>query len=225
VAKGLLFDFDGTLYGDWKIWISIITETLSDHQILIDPHDALEKARSIIEKDGGSNGTLRISNVAAALARDRGVVRDDEIRTRFFQILDARMDYTGPDKSVVELLKTFALQGFRLGMVTFVRKPRITRRLDLWKLKQYFESVITPDDESDFKPSPRPFVRAMGQLQVQPSDCFVIGDEPVDMIGGKTAGTRTIGLPQGFFSREELERAGADYIIPTLNQLPDIVNK
>jgi HAD superfamily hydrolase (TIGR01549 family) len=225
VAKGLLFDFDGTLYGDWKVWISTIAETLSDYQMLVDPHDALEKARSIIEKDGGSSGTLRISNVAAALARDHGVIRDDEIRTRFFQILDARMDKTGPDRSVVELLKDLVHSGFRLGMVTFVRKHRITRRLDQWKLAQYFESVITPDDESDFKPSPRPFVRAMSQLQVGPADCFVIGDEPVDIIGGKKAGTRTVGLPQGFFSRQELERAGADYIIRSLNQLPSIVTK
>jgi HAD superfamily hydrolase (TIGR01549 family) len=189
----------------------------------INPHDALEKARSMIEKDGGSNETLRISNVAAALARDHNVVRDDEIRTRFFQLLDARMDKTGPDQSLVKLLKEFACEGFHLGMVTFVRKQRITRRLDVWKLKQYFESVITPDDESDFKPSPQPFIRAMVQLQVQAADCFVIGDEPVDMIGGKKAGARTVGLPQGFFSREELERAGADYIISSLNQLPSIV--
>jgi HAD superfamily hydrolase (TIGR01549 family) len=225
VAKGLLFDFDGTLYGDWRVWISTIAETLSDYQISINPYDALEKARSIIEKDGGSSGTLRISNVAAALARDHSVIRDDDIRTRFFQILDARMDKTGPDKDLADLLKRFVHEGFHLGMVTFVRKPRITRRLDLWKLKQYFESVITPDDESDFKPSPRPFIRAMGQIQVQPADCFVIGDEPVDMIGGKKAGTKTVGLPQGFFSREELERAGADYIVGSLDQLPRIVIK
>ena len=179
----------------------------------------------MIERDGGSNGTLRISNVAAAVARDHSLVRDEEVRARFFEILDTRMDETGPDTSVIKMLKEFVGEGFRLGMVTFVRKPRITRRLDTWKLAQYFESVMTPDDESEFKPSPRPFNRAMDQLQVQPAECFVIGDEPVDMIGGKKAGATTIGLPQGFFSKGELECAGADYIVSSLNDLPSIVTR
>jgi HAD superfamily hydrolase (TIGR01549 family) len=177
----------------------------------------------MIERNGGSNGTLRISNVAAAIARDQEFARDDEVRARFFQILDERMDQTGPDKNLIKMFQEFIDQGFRLGMVTFVRKSRITRRLDVWKLAQYFESVMTPDDESEFKPSPRPFISAMNRLQIQPAECFVIGDEPVDMIGGKKAGATTIGLPQGFFSREELLRAGADYIVSSLNDLPSIV--
>jgi len=185
----------------------------------------LEKARSIIRKDGGVSGTLRISNVATELARDHNVFQDDDVRSAFFEKLDARMDKTGPEESTLKLLKDFVRSGFRLGMVTFVRKQRITRRLDKWKLQQYFNSVITPDDEPEFKPSPRPFVSAMGQLKVRAAECFVIGDEPVDMIGGKRAGTRTIGLPQGFFSREELERAGADYIVPSLDHLPSVVAK
>jgi HAD superfamily hydrolase (TIGR01549 family) len=179
----------------------------------------------MIEQNGGSNGTLRISNVAAAIARDHKLVRDDEVRARFFQTLDARMDQTGPDQNLIKMLQEFVDEGFRLGMVTFVRKPRITRRLDIWKLGEYFELVMTPDDESEFKPSPRPFIRAMNQLRIQPAECFVIGDEPVDMIGGKKAGAITIGLPQGFFSREELQKAGADYIVSSINDLPSIVTR
>ncbi len=179
----------------------------------------------MIEQNGGSNGTLRISNVAAAVARDHMLLRDDDVRAKFFQVLDERMDKAGPDKNLVKMLQEFRDQGFRLGMVTFVRKPRITRRLNMWKLGEYFESVMTPDDESEFKPSPRPFIRAMNQLGVHPEECFVIGDEPVDMIGGKRAGATTVGLPQGFFSREELQTAGADYIVSSLNDLLGIVTR
>lgn len=187
--------------------------------------DALNKARSLIGADGGSAGTLRISNIAASLARDYGVEKDDEIRTRFFELLDERMDTTGPDMDLPSILGELSQRGFHIGLVTFVRRARITRRLMAWDLTHYFESVMTPDDEPEFKPSPRPFQTAMDQLHVQSSDCFVIGDEPVDMIGGKRAGATTLGLPQGFFSRKELEKAGADYIINSLNQLSQTVNK
>jgi HAD superfamily hydrolase (TIGR01549 family) len=173
--------------------------------------------------DGGTSGTLRISNIAAVIANDHEVHKDAEVKARFFELLDSKMDETGPDKSLVKLLKKFAKEPFRLGLVTFVRKPRITRRLETWRLNEYFQSVVTPDDEPDFKPSPKPFRRAMEQLRVKPVDCYMIGDEPVDMIGGKKAGATTIGLPQGFFSREELEKAGADNIITSLGQLSQIV--
>ena len=57
----------------------------------------------------------------------------------------------------------------------------------------------------------------------QLADCVVVGDEPVDMIGGKRAGATTVGLPQGFFSRSDLEEAGADHIIGSINLLPNVV--
>ncbi len=224
MATGLLFDFDGTLHGDWKLWISIIEDTLCNYQITITPHDALAMARRMIENEGNPSTTLRISSIAAALAKDRGItLPEDEVRTKFFERLDARMDETGPEKKLVGLLKEFRQREFRMGIVTFVRKPRIQRRLDVWNLNAYFQTVVTPDDVADFKPSPRPFLKAMDDLRVLPDKCFVVGDEPVDMIGGKKAGAKTIGLPQGFFTGQELEEAGADRILTSIELLPTMV--
>ncbi len=112
-----------------------------------------------------------------------------------------------------------------MGLVTFVRKTRLTRRLDMWKLRDYFRSAITPDQVAEFKPSPQPYLKAIEDFRLAPKECVVVGDEPVDMLGGKRAGTRTIGLPQGFYSREELVEAGADTIITSLNALPSILFK
>ena len=224
MAAGLIFDFDGTLYGDWKLWISIIEETLSNFHVTTSPHDALQMARRMIENEGKFNSTIRISNIPAALAKERGInLPEEKARTAFFERLDARMDQTGPDQKLTELLREFSQRGFRMGIVTFVRKVRIHRRLDVWNLKDYFRSVITPDDLTEFKQSPRPFLKAMEQLQVQPDECFVVGDEPVDMIGGREAGAKTIGLPQGFFTAQELEKAGADRILSSLELLPAMV--
>jgi HAD superfamily hydrolase (TIGR01549 family) len=224
LATGLLFDFDGTLYGDWKLWTSIIQETLSSFHVTIAPLDALAMARRMIENGGKFNNTIRISNIPAALAKERGInLPEEEARTEFFERLDTRMDQTGPDQKLTRLLQEFSRRGFRMGIVTFVRRARIHRRLDEWKFKEYFRSVITPDDVAEFKPSPRPFLKAMEQLLVQPDECFVVGDEPVDMIGGKEAGAKTIGLPQGFFTSQELEKAGADRILSSLELLPTMV--
>src|SRR5713101_1284281 len=223
-TKGIIFDFDGTLYGDWRLWISIIEETLREFNLAVTGHEALELARKLI-RTGEAPETIKISGIAGSLAREQGLERDEEVRSRFFEKLDAKMDETGPGNDLVRLLEQLKQNGITMGIVTFVRKTRLTRRLDLWRVGDYFRSAITPEQVAEFKPSPQPYLKAIADFHLAPKECFVVGDEPVDMLGGKRAGTRTIGLPQGFYSREELEGAGADSIIASLNALPGILLK
>jgi pyrophosphatase PpaX len=158
-----------------------------------------------------------------SLAREQGLQCDEEVRSRFFEKLDSKMDETGPGDDLVSLLKQLKQDGYAMGIVTFVRKPRLTRRLAIWKLGDYFSCAVTPEQVPEFKPSPQPFLKVIEEFHLTPKECFVVGDEPVDMLGGKRAGAKTIGLPQGFYSREELQLAGADSIITTLNALPSIL--
>lgn len=214
--RAVIFDFDGTLYGDQRLWTELIQETLADFSIKVTAEQALEKARGMISNETFYN----ISGIAIALAKDRGVQESDmNLRNQFLQKLDVIMDATGPGDELVQVLSDLRNKEIRMGIVTFQRLPRLQRRLEIWKLKQYFLSIVTPDHLAEFKPSPLPFIRAVGELGVEPRESLVVGDEPVDMIGAKKAGAFAIGLPNGFFSREELTRAGADRMINSLTDL------
>lgn len=216
-VKGVIFDFDGTLYGDAKLWTRLIAETLdSEYQVRITPRQALDKARSMI-----SDGSFyNISGIAIALAKDQGVIGEDlRVRTKFLEKLDRIMDDTGPDPSLVHLLENLQDAKIRMGIVTFQRLPRLKRRLDVWNFKQYFDSIVTPDDVPEFKPSPLPFTRAIGELGMDASESVVVGDEEVDMIGAKKAGSHAIGIPDGFFTKDELARAGAEAIVQSIEEL------
>jgi len=214
--KAVIFDFDGTLYGDQKLWTRLIQETLAEFSINVTTDQALERARSMI-----ADGTFtNISGITIALAKDRGIQGYDmDLRNRFLQKLDIVMDATGPSDELVQLLSNLQNRDVRMGIVTFQRLPRLQRRLEIWKLKKYFRSIVTPDQVAEFKPSPRPFTRAIDELGAEAGESLVIGDEPVDMIGAKKAGALAVGLPNGFFSREELVRAGADRIMNSLTDL------
>ncbi len=214
--KAVIFDFDGTLYGDQKLWTRLIQETLAEFSINVTTDQALERARSMI-----ADGTFtNISRITIALAKDRGIqAYDMDLRNRFLQKLDVVMDATGPGDELVQLLSNLQNRDVRMGIVTFQRLPRLQRRLEIWTLKQYFRSIVTPDQVAEFKPSPRPFTRAIDELGTEAGESLVIGDEPVDMIGAKKAGVLAVGLPNGFFSREELVRAGADRIMNSLTDL------
>jgi pyrophosphatase PpaX len=221
-SKGIIFDFDGTLYGDWRLWISTIEDTLREFNLTVTPLQALELARTAIKK-GDARETLKISGIAVSLAREQGLDHDEEVRAHFFEKLDARMDETGPGDDLVRLLKQFRRKGLLMGIVTFVRRQRLTRRLKLWKIEDYFQSTITPGEVPEFKPSPDPYMRVIREFNLTPKQCVVVGDEPVDILGGKRAGALTIGLPRGFYSENELEDAGADLIISSLDELPSIL--
>src|SRR5260370_19714679 len=223
-SKAVIFDFDGTLYGDWRLWISLIEETLREFNLSVPAYEALELARKEI-RTGGARETVKISGIAISLAREQGLERDDEVRSRFFEKLDAKMDETGPGNDLVRLLDQLKENGIIMGIVTFVRKTRLTRRLDMWRLADHFQCTVSPEQVAEFKPSPQPYLKAIADFHLAPKERVVVGDEPVDMLAGSRAGTRTIWLPQGFYSREELEEAGADSIIASLNALPGILLK
>ena len=218
--RAVIFDFDGTLYGDQRLWVELIQETLENFSVKVTAEQALEKARSMIANETFHN----ISGIAIDLAKDRGVQGYDiDLRNQFLLKLDVVMDATGPGDELLHLLSTFRDKEIRMGIVTFQRLPRLQRRLEIWKLKQYFLSLVTPDHMAEFKPSPLPFIRAIGELGVEARESLVVGDEPVDMIGAKKAGALAIGLPNGFFSREELTRAGADRMINSLRDLDEFM--
>lgn len=222
MSKGIIFDFDGTLYGDWRLWISTIEDTLREFNLTVTPFQAMELARKMIET-GDARETLKISGIAVALAREQGLIRDEEVRSHFFDKLDAKMDENGPGEDLIRLLEQLKQRGLSMGIVTFVRRPRLTRRLKIWKLEDYFRSTVTPGEVPEFKPSPDPYVRVIGEFNLRPEQCVVVGDEPVDILGGRRAGAQTIGLPRGFYSERELLEVGADYIIPSLVELSSVL--
>src|SRR5260370_35897775 len=127
-SKGIIFDFDGTLYGDWRLWISLIEETLRDFNLSVTAYEALELARNEI-RAGMARETIKISGIAVSLAREQGLERDDEVHSRFFEKLDAKMDETGPGKDLVRLLEQLRQKGFIMGLGTFFRRTRLTRLL------------------------------------------------------------------------------------------------
>ncbi len=218
-ARGVLFDFDGTLYGDWRLWIATIQTTLQAFHIEITGDRALEKARSMI-RDGSF---VNISGVAIAIAKEEGVAKEAEIRAAFFQKIDEAMDESGPGNVLLSLLNNLKSEDYRLGLVTFVRKPRLMQRLDKWGMSQFFSSIMTPERFEKFKPSPEPFFEAIRELDLPPVSCSAVGDEPADMTGASTAGLQAIGLPNGFFTQEELRQSGASIIIKSLSDLPHVL--
>ncbi len=59
----------------------------------------------------------------------------------------------------------------------------------------------------------------------QQDNVFLFGDAPQDMKAGKEAGIKTIGVTTGIYSKEDLEDAGADFVLENLKDKKHILDK
>ena len=55
------------------------------------------------------------------------------------------------------------------------------------------------------------------------ADAVMIGDRMHDIVGAKKMGMQSIGVLYGYGSREELEDAGADYIVSSVADLEKLL--
>ena len=55
------------------------------------------------------------------------------------------------------------------------------------------------------------------------NNVFLFGDAPQDMIAGKEAGIKTIGITTGIYSDEQLRNAGADFVFESMKKKEEIL--
>lgn len=86
-----------------------------------------------------------------------------------------------------------------------------------------FKAVASAQTCRHTKPYPDPILWAAAQMGVPPEACLMIGDTTVDILAGKAAGAQTVGVLCGFGTEKELLASGADFILKSTADLPQIL--
>ncbi len=116
-------------------------------------------------------------------------------------------------------------QHFQLALITLRYVAREQVLDELWHLgiKKYFHVVVTALDVEKPKPFPDALHAAAKKLHTTIGECAIVGDSVVDIQAGKAAGTKTIAVLTGLFSRQELAEQKPDLIIKNVNFLLDFL--
>ena len=69
--------------------------------------------------------------------------------------------------------------------------------------------VVQRGDVARAKPEPDLFLECARRLEVEPEDCYVIGDAVWDLLAARRARMLSIGLLSGGYGADELQGAGA----------------
>jgi phosphoglycolate phosphatase len=205
-----VFDLDGTLIdsrGD------IAAATL--HALAVNGFPSLTAAELLTYVGDGAR---------ALLARSAKLTPDD---ARLEPLLAAFLDYYGAhplDHTVFcagaeRVLRTLE-QEFPLALCT--NKPRITteRVLAGLGITERFRVVVAGGDLPQNKPDPLPITHIAQVLGFEAAELAVVGDGAQDVLAGRAAGARTVGLRGGIQPGERLLAAEPDALLDSLEQLP-----
>lgn len=211
--KLYIFDFDGTL-GDSR---QLIVRTM------MDTFDYFKIPRPSVEACIATIG-LPLADcfiVSAHLSKEVG-----ERCAEKYRVIFKRNNLKGavkPFDGVIATLNTLKANGKTLAIASSRRHESLDGLVADFGITDLFSAIIGGDDVVNAKPNPEPVNKILSDLGFRPEDTIVIGDAPYDIMMGKNAGATACGVTFGNGKREELQQAGADYLIDNFPAILDVI--
>ena len=124
----------------------------------------------------------------------------------------------------VEALEWLRERGIAMGVATSNSGEVAERILEMNGLRGFFAAVVGRTPELRMKPYPDQLLACFEMLGVDPRKGVVVGDSVRDVDAAKAAGVYAIAVPAHFTKLEALEKAGADRILDSLEELPAVLS-
>ena len=114
---------------------------------------------------------------------------------------------------VDDLLKELKRKGIKIGIVTSKREILAIRGMEISKIINYMDVIVTPEYTKKHKPEGEPALYACEKLNVKPEDTIMVGDSHFDLLCGKNAGCKTCGVKYTALDIKRLEKVKPNYFI------------
>lgn len=203
MTRLIILDFDGTLADTQPIIIASIQATLKELHL---PERTDAECRSIIG--------LPLRECFTTLC---GV--GDDLAERCADVYRRVFDELNTDGTVrlfphvLETLTALHDRGLQLAICSSRGRPTLEGFVKTFHLERYVSMVVSANDVEHHKPHPEPVQQILAALGVVPGEAVVVGDASYDILMGRAAGCRTVGVTYGNQSAADLRAAGADHLI------------
>ncbi|GAA3403349.1 pyrophosphatase PpaX [Paenibacillus hodogayensis] len=124
---------------------------------------------------------------------------------------------------VREVLAELQQRGIRMGVVTNKMRMTTLMGLKLCGIESYMETVVAIDDVERGKPDPESVRKALELLKIDAGEALMVGDSKYDIIAGRDAGVKTVGVAWSLKGEDHLRELSPDYIIRDMRELLEIV--
>ena len=212
--QAVIFDLDGTLLNTLEDLKDSVNYALRMYH---KKERSLEEVRNFV-----GNGVEKL--VQRALMPDQ----DEKTFTEVFAVFKAYYEEHCNDKTclypgIAELLTSLQKKGVKTAIVSNKMQEGVDVLYHLY-FEKYLKVAIGASEGIRKKPAPDTAREALRLLQVSAKDALYVGDSEVDIVTGRAAGVKSVGVEWGFRDRKTLEAAGAEHIITTPDQLLQFVS-
>ena len=210
MIKLIIFDFDGTL-GDTRRTI-VATWQMTMRALNLPVRDEATIAATI---------GLTLAHSTSSMFPELTEEQVDECVKTYRRTFDENKQLFIPQLfpgvgDAIRILK-------QRGLTMSVASSRSSRSLNEFLLQmgvaEHMSYVLGADMVDKSKPDPEPVLKTLAALQIPAAQTLVVGDMPVDILMGKAAGAMTCGVTWGNATKDDLQEAGADYIIDDISEL------
>lgn len=154
---------------------------------------------------------------------------DDELALKTVKVYRERYNRTGKFENRVyegipELLQNLKSAGYRLILATAKPEMFSFEIMEHFELSQYFD-LMYGCDESKSRMNKVDVIRDIMAFHpdITRENTIMIGDRDHDVLGAAQNGLDCIGVLYGFGDREELQNAGAKYIVESVGELQSLL--
>lgn len=214
----ILFDLDGTLIGTAPEICDAVNDTLA--------HYEMDLVSQTLVNDWIGHGTHELLIQALSFV---GKTSEDKIRqSPGLKPIAAEFDCNYQKRCgtrshlyphVREVLSTLRAQGVKLAVVTN-KEGRYTQTiLEVHKLADQFDAVISGDTLPVKKPNPAGIEHCLEQFKVAKERALFVGDSSIDVATARNAGIAVWALPYGYNMGQPIESCAPDRVITDFSML------
>ena len=170
------------------------------------------------------------SQVLREVLKDKGYdeVSSETIRSALDALFKVTQSNWALEEDAVPMLKKLEESGYRLGIISNAGDDQdVQQLLRRFKIRQYFDFILTSAACSYRKPHPRIFEIALSNWYLLPAEAVMVGDN----LTADVQGAQNVGLYGVWISRrvgpqmEQQEAVSPDASITSLSELPAILDK
>lgn len=203
----IIYDLDGTLVDTLEDIARATNHMLT--QLRAEPLP-LEDIRKLIGRGLPDlvRGSLKTDD-------EERLVRGIQIYRAYYthHLLDHSRLYSGAEA----ILEHFRRR--RQAVVTNKPDPYSREILEALGVADYFFEIVTGSSFHPKKPHPAAVLALMRCEEVSPEETMLVGDSPIDVQTGRSAGVFTVCLTHGLASRDELASADPDLMAASFEEL------
>ena len=215
LIKAVVFDFDGTLavlninfglmrerVGEWMKGFGMGEDRIKERYLL----EIIDEAQRLLKEENGDSEAERFYQGAHQILRE----------VEFEAASEGRLI-----AGSLETLSYLRQKGIKVGIVTRNCEEAVRRVFP--DIDAFCDAFVSRNSVKRVKPHPDHLSSVLKVLHVSGDETLMVGDHVLDILAGKGVGMKTIGVLTGYIKRDEFERAGADYILGDISEVPKLM--